>query len=257
MIKCENCSAMIDTSVAKCPYCGAINISGSESKYLNNLDSLRENMADLSSVEGNEVKKELSKSLKLMIIIAVSTVALIGIICLGVFIYNKAVMGQYESEEFIRAKLSWESENYPIMDTMYAERNFEELSDFVIANTTDNEPGVSAYYNWPHYHILEYYNHLKNFRLCGATLNTERSSTFWYIASAFEVLDDGYATLNETDTQLREDYRAEVLEGLRNNLNMTDEEIDSLFRKCHDKDNFMTFSLMQSEIDNYINNMNK
>jgi len=55
MINCPNCGAKIEEDIARCPYCGYINKEGSEKKYREDLDQIREDI--------NETKKEPAKAL--------------------------------------------------------------------------------------------------------------------------------------------------------------------------------------------------
>ena len=47
---CSNCGAPINIHTDKCPHCGYTNIEGAEEKYLNELEEIKDNLAQLRGV---------------------------------------------------------------------------------------------------------------------------------------------------------------------------------------------------------------
>lgn len=85
MITCPNCGAQIEESADKCPYCGYINVTGAEQKYMDNLEQVREQLdviddevAASFASEVNEGIRVIIKTLKVVGVIALIIASLVG-----------------------------------------------------------------------------------------------------------------------------------------------------------------------------------
>ena len=54
-IICENCGAAMNTSDAKCPFCGHLNEIGAENAYMNELYETEEEMAELVDEKRDDI----------------------------------------------------------------------------------------------------------------------------------------------------------------------------------------------------------
>ena len=142
-IKCRECGALIDGQVARCPYCGAINEAGAEQKYMEDMDTLRDNLEDLGDIPKEEITQEVRKHLKFTGKTVVITLVVIIVVAAALFLYSKRwdfAMYLYETASQTttadaREQLLWEKENYPRLDEWFAEGNFDALLDFYRENS--------------------------------------------------------------------------------------------------------------------------
>ena len=67
-VVCSNCGATFDKKEAKCPFCGYISYPGAEEKFMKDLEGIKDNLSDLSSIPNQEYKKEMSKQKKIVIL---------------------------------------------------------------------------------------------------------------------------------------------------------------------------------------------
>ena len=67
MINCPNCGAKIEEDIARCPYCGYINKEGSEKKYNQDLDKIRENIEETKKEPAKALAKGVKKGTKVII----------------------------------------------------------------------------------------------------------------------------------------------------------------------------------------------
>lgn len=64
---CSNCGAPINIHTDKCPHCGYTNIEGAEEKYLNELEEIKDNLAQVEKEPAKALKKGLSKGAKVLL----------------------------------------------------------------------------------------------------------------------------------------------------------------------------------------------
>ena len=55
-MKCENCGAEFDAKESKCPYCGALNLSGAEEQYMNHLEEMNRSFAEMADDSQEEYR---------------------------------------------------------------------------------------------------------------------------------------------------------------------------------------------------------
>lgn len=67
MIKCPNCGAEIENEVTKCPYCGYINVTGAEKKYMDDLEDIKEDLASVQEEPVKALKAGFSKGTKVIV----------------------------------------------------------------------------------------------------------------------------------------------------------------------------------------------
>ena len=116
-IICSSCGAEFEDTLPKCPYCGSLNYKGAEAEYLGKLEGMRQDMQ-------KELKKKLKKKQKFVIKLLILLAALAAILAVIVF------RVRYIEPRDARADYLWEKENFPVLDRLYQEQDFEGLTDF-------------------------------------------------------------------------------------------------------------------------------
>ncbi len=67
MRSCQNCGAEIENEALKCPYCGYTNIEAAEKKYINDLNEIKDNLAEVGKEPGKAFKKGLSRGIRVIL----------------------------------------------------------------------------------------------------------------------------------------------------------------------------------------------
>lgn len=174
LIICNSCGAQFDNEEPKCPYCGTMNYEGAEKEYFEKLEDIREDVEELNAVPVEEAKKELKKQGRF--IRKVIVVVLILAAVFGVFIFLQEKL--YERDN--KADYIWQEANYPIMDEMYENGEYEELVEFYIQAVDEDKP----VYNWEHYAFVDTYIEVEEFY-----------SDLEYMAEAEEITDGMYGII--------------------------------------------------------------
>ena len=123
-IICSSCGAEFEDTLPKCPYCGSLNYKGAEAEYLGKLEGVRRDMQQLEQVPEKELKKKIKKKKKFVFQIMLMIAALAAILAIIVF------RARYIEPRDARADYLWEKENFPVLDRLYREQDFEGLTDF-------------------------------------------------------------------------------------------------------------------------------
>jgi hypothetical protein len=193
-IICSSCGAEFEDTLPKCPYCGSLNYKGAEAEYLGKLESMRQDMQQLEQVPEKELKKKLKKKQKFVIKLLIILAALAAILAVIVF------RAQYIEPRDARADYLWEKENFPVLDRLYREQDFEGLTEFyeqaVIEDRTIGR--------WEHSGIFTRLMSCRN-------------------AREYLALEQSGETLRDyQETQLLDDYW--ILRGLEYSRGMTEED---------------------------------
>ncbi len=140
MKNCPSCAADYDDTLPKCPFCGTLNLKGAEAEYMEKLEDVRSDMADLGNVPEAETKKEFAKQgkfLKRLLLILGGIVLLMT----GLWIWDN-----WESERDLQEDYLWRQANYPIFDEMYANGEYEELVAICEQAISEDLP----FFEWEH-----------------------------------------------------------------------------------------------------------
>lgn len=260
MLNCENCGAFIPADAAKCPYCGALNLPGGEKQYMDNLFELKEDVKELSSVSLEEYKKELGRTGRLfkwaLVIFAVIAV-LGGLLYLWV---EKSPLYETDSAD-VKAQMFWERENYPKLDAMYEEGDYDGILEF---EAMDCEDGYYSMAGWEHYDFIDVYRWYAACRERAVELDSgeyDEDNVYWFIMDAmFLMRDKSYESYDADEQELIEGYKQEIMELMDAKLGMGEEETKSLYAECCKEDEYgayLDFKLAEKKVEAYIeDNMN-
>jgi len=155
-IKCKNCGADIDVHAKFCTFCGTTNEIGQEEDYMNRLETIEDNLEEMGDYAQEHYEKEKKSTFKKLRIPLIIVLILVGIfIALRIFVFG-ALTG-YGAKKAIK----WQTENYPIMDEMYENGEFEELAAFVDDVLSKPNFKSTAIYNWEHFQFVMAYDHYR------------------------------------------------------------------------------------------------
>ncbi|MBD5454739.1 MAG: hypothetical protein HDR30_10555 [Lachnospiraceae bacterium] len=257
VLHCENCHAIIPADSAKCPYCGALNAVGGEKQYMEHLFDLKEDVEELKDVPLQTYKQELKRSSRI-IKRTLFICCIVGILAVGVFFitdkFRYAEMPVAEQKE----QLLWEKENFPKLDALYADGDYEGILEFENTNCAD---GYYSLYNWEHYGFISLY---RWYLFCEESAaqaqkkNYDNESVERCILDAMYVLQEkNYVEYDDEDQVLVDNCKAEVREMLRSQFDMQDEDFAALYAQCCKEDEYGTYfnyKLAEKKVKAYVKN---
>ena len=127
IVFCKNCGGDFDASEPKCPFCGYINYSGAEKKYMDDLGKIRENLDDVDDAVVRDNKKMVKKY---GIIIGCVAVVVVLVILLVVLISKWNEERIWGDRVDPKEQLLWENENFPKLEAWFDEGNYAAILDF-------------------------------------------------------------------------------------------------------------------------------
>lgn len=144
---CESCAGKYNEMLSECPYCGSVNYVGAEAAYFDRLEEVREDMEDLKQVPAEEIKEEFGKQGRFLgkVFVIIALVFLVFI-----FLYL-LVQVDWDSDRDQKADYLWKQENYPLMDQLYENGDYEALREYF---TEENKVLVSE---WSHCDFFNLY----------------------------------------------------------------------------------------------------
>lgn len=133
IVICENCGAEMDIHDPECPFCGHINITGAEEKYINDMQGIKARLADVD----DEVDKQTAQKVKTTVVIVICTViALIVVIAIVFLVYNfKNRSDSYTKQGGLTyitdpvEEAKWKQDNQGRLDDLYEAGDFDALYD--------------------------------------------------------------------------------------------------------------------------------
>lgn len=163
---CPNCGAKIDELDPECPFCGHINEVGAEKEYMDSLYSTVDEMEDLPEQQIADIKNEVKKNTRLIgaVLAVILVIALLVGIGAGiVFLTHLYFNHKDEKEEQIARE--WQSENFPVLDRMYAEEDYDGLADLFYDLSAEEDSYQYHLYEWKHYSFIDSLIKARNIRL--------------------------------------------------------------------------------------------
>lgn len=153
MIRCANCGAEIEGTVECCPYCGALNESGAQAKYMDGLEKVRDGLEELEQLPERQYKK----TLPVLFFLAAGITAAILLLAGGSGYLKRtaerAREQEYEKKAYQRA--IWMDEYFPVLEEWFREGEYDKLA--ALYETAGEEEGSEALYNWKRYGFLSIY----------------------------------------------------------------------------------------------------
>ncbi|MCM1251613.1 MAG: zinc ribbon domain-containing protein [Clostridium sp.] len=256
MLYCENCHAVIPADSAKCPYCGALNVSGGEKQYMEKLFTLREDVEELKDVPIDAYKKEFGKSGKVirrtLVVCCVAAILVFG----AVFIFRK-IQDATVPMAGTKEQMLWEKENFPKMNEMYAAGDYEGIVEFEAQNCKN---GYYSTYSWEHSDFMTIYNW---YTYCAYSAEQAKAKGYdddsvqQFIMDALCMLQTReYVVYDEKEQEMVDEYQDVVREMLSSQLDMQPEDFDALYQECCKEDEYgvyFDYSLAEKKVKSYVN----
>ncbi len=143
-VRCSNCGAEFDAHLTKCPYCDALNPSGAETKYMQDLWDVHRNLDELHQAGMEETKAEGKKVQRI-----IRNTLLGGIAALGLLILLYFVRARDDTPE---KNYAWKAANFPVMDEYYETQDYDALLALYEKGLNEGAYGVL---DWEHYLFVD------------------------------------------------------------------------------------------------------
>lgn len=149
---CAYCCATYDIHEKACPYCGSYNEAGMEEHYLKTLHGIEKDLNNMESYVADSYVKE-AKSVAKKIIVPVIVIIVVIFALYGLFYYETEI----KYKNYQKLSLAWEEENFPIIDKMYEEGDYDGVAEFMHEAYLSDEKGVSFAF-WDHADFMNAYD---------------------------------------------------------------------------------------------------
>ena len=156
MVVCNNCGGKIEESYSYCPYCGYMNRKEAEKEYFSKMQDVSKDLLEITeetkAVYEKTIKKEMSKTIGVLLVLAICL--------LGLFTVTWLLIGITEQDtREIEQEMAWEKENFPILDQLYQENDYSGILKFM--EIQYGKKG-ECFYRWEHYSFLSLYESYEN-----------------------------------------------------------------------------------------------
>lgn len=256
IVICGSCGAEFDDDLAKCPYCGSVNLKGAEKEYMEKLEKFREDMGGLDDVPLKELKDAFQKQGKRLRKVVLTILALAAAVLLVFFFVNR------RDEKDYRDQYLWEQENFPILNALYDAGEYDEMLEVLSRLMADEDHDV---YGWEHFSFYLAYDSAVDFQRLYAQRETGDLNNFgqkallyneWYLVCLKEFADELAAqqeALSKQEMKVLAPYIETAAQDLLEGWGMSQQEYDEFLKQA--AENFYHVSFTQCE--EYIDNMAK
>jgi len=247
---CPNCGAAIYENEPKCPFCGYINITGAEEQFMRDVQKTEDELSQIPEMQKKHLKKTLSKNSRIIFVTITIVTVLIAVV-FGFHFLVDNVLFRDEKTDF-KAVMQWERQNYPVLDELYQEGNYDEIIAFEYALYEENSENETDYslINWEHYNFINVYRNYADFEKGIALLDQDKELSeydakelvyngLWFY---YQLYDKSYYEYAEEEMFQIEAYREQVLADLFGRLGFTEEEILSI------EDNILKDGYLESKV---------
>ena len=149
VVHCGSCGAVFDADYAYCPYCGRMNDPAAEREYMEHLDEIRQDVADLAGIPLEQTREVAVSQGKKVVQIVIATLVIVGILMgIGWLLLNHE-SGDYDEKN----AYLWRQENIPKMDACYEAEDY----DGMMAIVEEGYQNGGDWYSWKHADLLQVY----------------------------------------------------------------------------------------------------
>lgn len=234
----------MEDSHSYCPYCGYMNRKEAEKEYFSKMEDISKDLSEITeetkTVYEKTIKKEMSKTISILLILGICILGLLSLtwLFMGVF-------GQDGKE--IEQEIAWERENFPILDELYEKKDYSGILKHM-----EEQYGKKGecFYRWEKYSFLSLYESYGNCirgkekALKGDELTKDYYATMIYDTSRLIYFEEwfSYEQWEEKETQQLLRWKEEVKEIAEKSLGLTEEEQSELEQEISEK-GYLTFDL--------------
>lgn len=243
---CESCGGNYDDMLPECPYCGSVNYKGAEAEYLGQLEDIRQDMEDLKEVPKEEIKKEFGKQGQFLRKVLV-TIVIIFMVLIGLYLLMQADWGSGRNE---KSDFLWKQENYPIMDQLYENGDYETLRQYY---TEESNPT----WEWSHDDFFTLYMRITELmEVYNWERNGEETDAYGYaliLQAEWQVLySSEKAGLDEQEQVKLAEYIQTVQENFDTRWRMTEAEQEEISRQVEKNHGWISIEICEAYVEKWL-----
>ncbi len=144
-VKCFNCGATFNSVEPKCPYCGHINPSGAEAKFMHRLGKTRNNLNSISEDIKHEHSSERRKGIRLVVKIVVSILVTL-LLLFGIANLIEHISSDIQDKYNYTEELAWQHKRFEDYNKMFENKEYDFLLETIV-----NDSEKHDVYSWEHY----------------------------------------------------------------------------------------------------------
>lgn len=237
---CPNCRANVEIHSDKCPYCGYINESGAEEKYMKKLSDIRDNLDRIDDEAVDSYKGEMKTTTKKIFKILMILVAVLLVFTALFYGMEKLIdaTDRHMSATDSVDEIIWQKSYYAQLNEMYENGQYDEVADKLFSDETDGHD----IYTWEHYDFISVHRRYTEVR--DVYLKALDENDFDYIAASGMIYDSFYYyyelyrkeytiknKLTEEEFEILDKNREFILEVVSNRMHFTDEQMAAFVEK--------------------------
>ena len=243
-VTCPDCGAGFSVDEPRCPYCGALNPSGAEKAYMNELAEINEDVAELADDAQEDFRASLRGNARRTVVIVVIVVAALAAMFLASNCIGKG-QERHAVQEF-QTRESFRAQHFDEFDRLYEAGDDDALSEY--AWSLMDDPGFDALFSWEHIGLLQAHDAWEALRSTADRIGAgecKLDDYVWSVSLAlrlaqFDTSDRTLgAALSPEDEKRAAVYRAYGRQFLQNVLQMSDDEIAAFADEAKDSDGYV------------------
>ncbi len=261
MVPCENCGANFNNSEPKCPYCNHMHLPGALNKYEEKLYDIKDNLEDVSEdvteVYSNSAKQQSKKIITILaVIFGIALLTLGAAILLDYYMFEQHA----PTEEHLRLQKAWELENFPYLDELYEQGDYEAIIEFQMSQYGTEADYYYNIYNWEHYEFIEKYAKYRDFIELKNNYGTNNNHDAFNLTSTIGlILDQSYGNqqLSEEHLETIAEYKTEARDYLTNELGINEQMLQEFYDEVIKKHGYLNYQAIYDFAKEFIENKNQ
>lgn len=252
LLQCENCNAMIPKDSAKCPYCGSLNPIGGEKQYMERLSDLKEEVEELQEEPIKAYGREFLRTGRIMMITFACMLAVLVVFLLIRSLVIRESASAYDSKE----QLKWERENFPLLDEMYEQGDYDGILAFEEKNSDNINHSIGG---WEHSDLIDVYMWYKWYMEDADFYDKGNAESYLIencILDIFIVFQErSYARYDEEELVLVEEWQDEMLRIAEDRFGITEEILHQLYEDSLEETDYGSmydFNLAEKNVKAYL-----
>ena len=235
VVKCENCGAEMDIHEECCPFCGYINQYGAEEKYMEKMQDIKANLAEVDDQQIEVTKNEAKKGIKIILITVIVILIIVGAFA-ALFKFSE-YMGVRNGSAIYKEMdpfevTEWNQKHLGNLEAMYEAGDIDGLVDYFRMLMSED---IGAFYQWQHSFMVSQASGLREDIEYMETRDQLTDLDIHIIM--FDVLyyyngDHLGTTIDETEAEYLKIESDKLMEAACKRFDITTDVLDDMLKTC-------------------------
>ena len=234
-VKCKNCGASFDDSLAQCPYCGTMNKKGAYGEFRKKISSMIDSFLGLKDEVHRSVSSIILRSLFKSLLLVVLTAAL-AFICsrfVNVNYYNDK---EYDQEAM--ENITWLDDNLDRLNAAYEAEDYKSVEKIYYENTK----AASGWVLYPTYCLKKECKELETSVYFGAGQLQQAMYLLFYPGYY-----TGYGGMNRVSDDDYDEICGSVM-AFMEEKGYSYSELEEIYSKCKDSYGYIKFDQLKEYV---------